>query len=62
LAVGEKSLLVYASKPSLEIAPTTLSQRTRQKQKLPAAVTAAVTYLQFKIQVWFLADQAFVSS
>jgi len=37
-------------KPPFEVAPTTLAQRLRQTQKIPAA---SVTYLQFQIQVCF---------
>jgi len=43
---------------SLEVALTTLAQRTRQTQKMHAVVT----YLHFHIQVRFLVVRAFISS
>ena len=43
-------------KPSLEVAPTTLAQSTRQTNKIPDAVT----YLQFQNSGLFLSDRAFL--
>jgi len=42
-------------KPSLNVTLTTLSQRTLQNRHY-----VPVTYLQFQLQVYFLADRAFV--
>jgi len=47
----------HTRRPSLDVAPTALAQRTRQSRK----TRASVTYLECQIQVCFLADRAFVS-